>query len=77
MPYDTQWNTPRPPRPSGSTIVSAKLLVSAGAPLHDSCGDTFWPTQFGLGIAGLFTFATLAGIIVPSLNVVEESAKGV
>ena len=57
-------------------MVSAKLLVSVGAPDHDSCGDTFSPTQFGFGIAGLETLATLRGIIVPSLKVVEVSAKG-
>src|SRR5262245_6769748 len=59
-------------------MVSTKLLVSAGAPLHDNCGETFWPTQFGLGFAapGAFMFATFCGIIVPSLKVVELRVKG-
>src|ERR1051326_1216118 len=28
-----------------SIAVMAKLFVPAGAPLHDSAGDTFWPPQ--------------------------------
>jgi hypothetical protein len=28
-------------RPSGSTMVIAKLFVPSGLPLHDNCGETF------------------------------------
>src|SRR5215469_15823697 len=73
MPYATQWKTPRPPRPSGSTIVKAKLLVPSGTPDHDSWGDTLSPTQFGF--AG-FLLATFLGISVPSLKVSEVSVNG-
>src|SRR5215475_9533474 len=73
MPYATQWNTPRPARPSGSIMVSAKLLVPSGTPFHDSCGDTLSPTQFGF--AG-FLLATFFGISVPSLKVSDVSVNG-
>src|ERR1700722_2221882 len=73
MPYATQWNTPRPPRPSGSTMVSARLLVPSGTPVHVSCGDTLSPTQFGFAA---FLLATFFGIKVPSLKVVDDSANG-
>src|SRR5579863_5560996 len=51
MPYATQWTTPRPPRPSGSTKVSAKLFVPAGGFFHSSGGETFSPTQLGLDLS--------------------------
>src|ERR1700722_4448033 len=70
IPYATQWNTPRPPRPSGSTMVNAKLLVPSGVPFHDSSGETLSPTQFGF--CG-FLLAIFFGIMVPSLKVEEES----
>src|ERR1700730_4298567 len=53
-------------------MTSARLLVPAGTPDQDSCGDTLSPTQFGF--CG-FLLATFFGIMVPSLKVVEESAK--
>src|ERR1700674_2672876 len=53
-------------------MVSARLLIPAGAPDQDSSGDTLSPTQFGF--CG-FLLATFFGIMVPSLKVVEESAK--
>src|ERR1700674_4843260 len=53
-------------------MVNAKLLVPSGVPVHDSCGETLSPTQFGF--CG-FLLATFFGIMVPSLKVVEESAK--
>src|SRR6185312_9211128 len=68
-----KWNTPVPPRPSGSTMVRAKLLVPAGTPDQESCGDMFSPTQLGLPAV---LFATFFGIICPSLKVVEVRAKG-
>src|SRR5438477_9895907 len=51
----------------------AKLFVPSGAPLHDNCGATFCPTQFGL-LDKLF--ATFRGIIWPSLKVVEVKVNG-
>src|SRR6516162_2254291 len=51
----------------------AKLFVPSGAPLQDNCGDTFWPTQFGLFDKELATFL---GIIWPSLKVVDVRVNG-
>src|SRR5438128_12060913 len=73
IPYATQWCTPAPPRPSGSSIRIAKLFVPSGTPVQESCGDTFSPTQ--LGFCGL-ALATFRGIIWPSLNVVDVTANG-
>ena len=52
--------------------------MPSGAPLQESCGETFSPTQFGLGIGalGAFMLATFFGIMVPSLNVADVSVKG-
>src|SRR5213594_4054350 len=72
MPYATQWCTPAPPRPSGSSMRIAKLFVPSGTPVQDNCGDTFWPTQFGLVDKLLATFL---GIIWPSLKVVEVNGS--
>src|SRR5262245_4606694 len=73
MPYATQWWTPAPPRPSGSSIRSAKLFVPSGTPVHASCGDTFSPTQFGLfGVL----LATFFGISWPSLKVLDVRVNG-
>src|SRR5450432_2232814 len=68
------WCTPAPPRPSGSSIRSTKLLVPSGAPDHDSCGDTFSPTQFGLLPVG-FALAIFFGIMVPSLKLVDDKVN--
>jgi hypothetical protein len=67
--------TPAPPRPSGSIIRNAKLLVPAGGLIHDNCGEIFSPTQ--LGFCGSFArlFAALTGIIWPSWKVVDDSWK--
>src|SRR5437763_13582837 len=64
--------TPPPPRPSGSVMRNAKLLVPSGGFTQESCGETFSPRQFGLfgSFAGLLP--TFFGIIAPSLNVVED-----
>src|SRR5262245_28750604 len=51
----------------------AKLFVPSGAPVHDNCGDTFSPTQFGF--CG-FLLATFLGIIWPSLKVVDVNLNG-
>src|SRR5262250_936498 len=53
-------------------MSSAKLLVPAGVLTHDSCGDTFSPTQFALFGAFALLLAALTGSIPPSLNVVDE-----
>src|SRR5262245_30429033 len=53
-------------------MSNAKLLVPAGVLTHDSCGETFSPTQFALFGAFALLFAALTGSIPPSLNVVEE-----
>ena len=53
-------------------MISAKLVVPAGTLVHDSCGETLSPTQFGLA---LFAPATFFGIKAPSLMVVEEIVK--
>src|SRR5712691_867964 len=50
----------------------AKLLMPAGAPDQDSCGETLSPTQFGF--CG-FLLATFFGIIWPSWKVVDLSEK--
>src|SRR5258708_7310675 len=68
-----KWNTPVPPRPSGSTMVRAKLLVPSGTPDQESCSDIFSPTQLALPAV---LFATFFGIIWPSLKVVEVRANG-
>src|SRR5712671_5870480 len=53
------------PRPSGSVMTSAKLVVPAGTLVQDNGGETLSPTQFGLDlIAPAFFFASKA----PSLN---------
>src|SRR5882757_4240099 len=52
---------------------SAKLLVPAGVLTHDSCGETFSPTQFGL-LPG-FLLAAFTGSMPPSLKVVDEISK--
>src|SRR5438034_9945120 len=51
----------------------AKLFVPSGTPVHDNCGDTFSPTQFGLFDKLLATFL---GIICPSLKVVDVKVNG-
>src|SRR5437899_1565526 len=51
----------------------AKLFVPSGTPVHDNCGETFWPTQFGLFDKLLATFR---GIIWPSLKVVDVKVNG-
>src|SRR5215510_15995813 len=53
-------------------MSNAKLLVPAGVLTHDSCGETFSPTQFGLFGAFALLLAAFTGSIPPSLNVVEE-----
>src|SRR5215831_2408904 len=66
------WCTPAGARPSGSSMSSTKLLVPSGGLTHDSCGDTFSPTQFALFGAFALLLAALTGSIWPSLNVVDE-----
>src|SRR6266704_4612715 len=51
----------------------AKLFVPSGTPVHDNCGETFSPTQFGLFDKLLATFR---GIIWPSLIVVDLKVNG-
>src|SRR5258708_13793681 len=67
--------TPPPPRPSGSTIRNAKLLVPAGGLTHDNCGDTFSPRQFAFCGSFAWLLPTFLGIIWPSLKVVDDSSK--
>src|ERR1700736_2402088 len=67
--------TPPPPRPSGSIIRNAKLLVPAGGLTHDNCGETFAPRQFGFCGSFAWLLPTFAGIIWPSLKVVDDNAK--
>src|SRR6478672_856867 len=43
MLYTTQCQKPLPVGASGSYVVTTKLLVPAGAPLHWSAGETFCP----------------------------------
>src|SRR6516165_4495590 len=64
------WCTPAPPRPSGSSMRNTKLLVPSGVPLHENCGETFSPTQFGL-LPVVLALAAFLGSMVPSLKVVE------
>src|SRR5215469_12318466 len=45
MSYTTQCHQPLPVGASGSCTSSAKLLVSDGAPLHESAGETLLPLQ--------------------------------
>src|SRR5262252_3237219 len=45
MLYTTQCHHPLPVGASGSYIVSAKLLVPAGAPLQESAGERLFPVQ--------------------------------
>src|SRR3954464_4641473 len=52
------WVTPAGARPSGSSMIIAKLLVSAGAPDHASGGEIFSPTQFGLRCLSAQAFLT-------------------
>src|SRR5204863_1974636 len=40
--YTTQWTKPRA---SGSSTIRAMVCASAGAPLHESGGDTFSPSH--------------------------------
>src|SRR5579871_5858228 len=68
------WCTPAPPRPSGSSIRNTKLLVPAGVPVQENCGETFSPTQFAFLPEGS-ALAAFLGSIVPSLKVVEDSAN--
>src|ERR1700730_8500290 len=49
---------------------STKLLVPSGVPDHDSCGDTFSPTQFGL-VPAVLALAAFFGSMLPSLKVEE------
>jgi hypothetical protein len=50
-----------PPGASGSSIISAKLFVFAGAPLHFSCGETFSAEQ--VNFAGMFAPSVNAAVI--------------
>jgi hypothetical protein len=45
MPSTTQCHQPEPVGASGSNKVTAKLLVSAGKPDHDSEGEMFPPVM--------------------------------
>src|SRR5205814_10248052 len=38
-----QCQKPRTVGASGSTMVTTKLFVPDGKPLHESCGETSWP----------------------------------
>src|SRR3954463_7990171 len=60
------------PRPSGSVMTSAKLVVPAGTLVQDSGGGTLSPTQVGLDLLEpAFFFAS----IWPSLNEDEVMVK--
>jgi hypothetical protein len=50
-------------------------LVPSGTLLHDNCGETFAPTQFGLFGMLAVLLATFFGMILPSANVVDLSVK--
>src|SRR6476661_9467321 len=45
MLYTIQCHQPLPVGASGSYTVIAKLFVPAGAPVHLSVGETFWPVH--------------------------------
>jgi hypothetical protein len=53
----------------------AKLLVPSGTLFHDNCGDTLSPMQFGFEGRISLEPATFFGIILPSSNVLDFSAK--
>src|SRR3954471_19029326 len=53
----------------------AKLLVPGGGLTHDSCGETFSPTQCLFCGKLALLLATFFGIICPSLKVVDVTAK--
>src|SRR5436305_15122645 len=67
--------TPPPPRPSGSIIRNAKLLVPAGGLIQDNCGETFSPRQFGFCGSFAWLLPNFLGIIWPSLKVVDDNSK--
>jgi hypothetical protein len=81
MLYAIQCDTPAPYWPSTSYIRIAKLFVPAGAFVHASCGDTFWPGhgQISLepGLQGRFgsSAAKRAGMRAPSAIDVDVSVK--
>src|ERR1700691_4408128 len=75
MPEATQWLTPAPPRPLGSVMRKTKLLVPSGTLVHENCGETLSPTQFGLVAMLALLLATFSGIILPSAKVVDFSVK--
>src|SRR5437868_12255026 len=66
------WFTPAPPRASGSSISSTKLLVPSGGLIQESCGEMLSPTQFALFGAFALLLAAFTGSMPPSLKVVEE-----
>src|SRR5882672_3108837 len=51
---------------------SASLFVPVGGLTHDSCGETFSPTQFAFVGALALLLAAFTGSIPPSLNDVDE-----
>src|SRR5882672_6314128 len=69
------WCTPAPPRPSGSSMRSTKLLVPSGVPDHDNSGDTFSPTQFGFGLVAAGALEAFLGSMAPSLKVFDDSVN--
>src|ERR1700730_16942431 len=54
---------------------NAKLLAAAGGLTHDNWGETFSPRQFGFCGSFAWLLPTFAGIIPPSLKVVDEMLK--
>src|SRR5689334_18193460 len=63
------------PRPSGSVITSAKLVVPAGTFVHANGGDTFSPTQFGFCLlAPAFFFASMPPSLKDEEVIVNTSA---
>src|SRR3954469_16904739 len=52
------WTTPAGARPSGSSMIIAKLLVPSGAPDQARGGEIFSPLQFGLRCLSAQAFLT-------------------
>jgi hypothetical protein len=53
----------------------AKLLLPSGTLLHENCGETLSPTQFGFVAILVLLLAVFFGMILPSAKVVDLSVK--
>jgi hypothetical protein len=66
----TQCQNPDPVGASGSNIVSTKLLVPAGALVHESCGDTLLPLHPNVFRTWALAKAPVFRSVLVSVNVV-------